>query len=278
MRMVRRLFKIIRPLNCLITFFTIIVGGLICSNDNDVSAKLILAGIIGFIVTAAGNSINDFYDIDVDRINRPDRPLPNGVLTQKNVLVFFAVLIIVALTLNLLLNIYAFGISFISIVLLILYSYKLKRMPLVGNMIVSLLTALAFIFGGVVVGNVTLAIIPAVFAFLINLIREVIKDMEDADGDRSLGIRTFPIRFGNKASKYFVFAVSSILFLFTFVPFLFHIYEIEFFLIIMIIVNPILVYIVKSAFEDSSKQNLGRLSSMLKLNMVIGLIAIYMGK
>lgn len=278
MRMVRRLFKIIRPLNCLITFFTIIVGGLICSNDNDVSAKLILAGIIGFIVTAAGNSINDFYDIDVDRINRPDRPLPNGVLTQKNVLVFFAVLIIVALTLNLLLNIYAFGISFISIVLLILYSYKLKRMPLVGNMIVSLLTALAFIFGGVVVGNVTLAIIPAVFAFLINLIREVIKDMEDADGDRSLGIRTFPIRFGNKASKYFVFAVSSILFLFTFVPFLFHIYEIEFFLIIMIIVNPILVYIVKSVFEDSSKQNLGRLSSMLKLNMVIGLIAIYMGK
>jgi len=278
MRMVRRLFKIIRPLNCLITFFTIIVGGLICSNDNDVSAKLILAGIIGFIVTAAGNSINDFYDIDVDRINRPDRPLPNGVLTQKNVLVFFAVLIIVALTLNLLLNIYAFGISFISIVLLVLYSYKLKRMPLVGNMIVSLLTALAFIFGGVVVGNVTLAIIPAVFAFLINLIREVIKDMEDADGDRSLGIRTFPIRFGNKASKYFVFAVSSILFLFTFVPFLFHIYEIEFFLIIMIIVNPILVYIVKSVFEDSSKQNLGRLSSMLKLNMVIGLIAIYMGK
>jgi 4-hydroxybenzoate polyprenyltransferase len=129
-----------------------------------------------------------------------------------------------------------------------------------------------------VVENVRGAVIPAVFAFLINLIREVIKDLEDIKGDKLAGVSTLPIKYGNKAAKFFVLVVSLILFLFTFVPFLFQIYEIEFFLIIMIIVNPILFYIVKSLFEDSSKKNLERLSSMLKFDMVIGLIAIYMGK
>lgn len=276
--MIKGLLNIIRPLNGLITFFTIIIGGLICSNDNDISASLILAGVVGFIITAVGNSINDFYDVEVDKINRPDRPLPSGILTQKNVLVFFIVLSIISLILCLLINIYAFGISLISMVLLFLYSYKLKRIPLIGNIIVSLLTSLAFIFGGIVVGNVSLAIIPAVFAFLINLIREVIKDMEDADGDMLLSVSTFPIRFGDRASKYLVTAVTVVLILFTFIPFVFHIYSIEFVLIVMIIVNPILVYSVKLLFEDTSKKNLGRLSSMLKLNMVIGLIAIYTGK
>lgn len=278
MRKTKGFFKIIRPLNCLITFFTIIIGGLICSNDNDISASLILAGVVGFIITAVSNSINDFYDVEVDKINRPGRPLPSGILTQKNVLVFFIVLSIISLILCLLINIYAFGISLISMVLLFLYSYKLKRIPLIGNIIVSLLTSLAFIFGGIVVRNVTLAIIPAVFAFLINLIREVIKDMEDADGDMLLSVSTFPIRFGDRASKYLVTAVTVVLVLFTFIPFVFHIYSIEFVLIVMIIVNPILVYSVKSLFEDASKKNLGRLSSMLKLNMVIGLISIYTGK
>ena len=278
MQMLKGFLKIIRPLNCLITFMVIIVGGLICSNDSHITVKLVLAGVIGFIVAAAGNSINDFYDVDVDKINRPDRPLPSGILAPKNVLIFCVVLSLMALTLSLLINIYAFIISIISIILLFLYSYKLKRIPLIGNVIVSLLTALAFIFGGVVVGNVTLAIIPAVFAFLINLIREVIKDMEDFDGDTRLGIDTFPIRFGDRASKRLVIGVTVILVLFTLIPFGFHIYSIEFFLIVMIIVNPILVYIVKSIFGDSSKQNLGRISSLLKLNMVIGLIAIYVGK
>ena len=129
-----------------------------------------------------------------------------------------------------------------------------------------------------VVENVNGAFIPAVFAFLINLIREVIKDMEDTKGDKLAGVNTLPIKYGINASKYFVLVVSSILFLFSFVPFLFHIYEIEFFLIIMIIVNPLLVYVVKLLFEDVSKQNLGKVSALLKLNMIFGLIAIYIGK
>jgi geranylgeranylglycerol-phosphate geranylgeranyltransferase len=276
--MAKGFFNIIRPLNCLITFIAIIVSGLICTKNNHISTNLFLAGLVGFLITAAGNSINDIIDIDIDRINRPNRPLPSLKITFKQAWVLFVQLLTASLALSLFLGQFAFLIVLLSNALLILYSFTIKRVPLFGNIVISFLTAYAFIFGGMVVGNVNGAFVPAIFAFLINLIREVIKDMEDIKGDKLAGVNTFPIKYGSKAAKYFVLAVSSFLFLFTFVPFLFHIYEIEFFLIIMIIVNPMLFYIVKSLFEDSSQRNLGRLSSMLKFNMVIGLIAIYVGK
>ncbi|OGU85042.1 MAG: hypothetical protein A2W11_02660, partial [Ignavibacteria bacterium RBG_16_35_7] len=234
--MITGFFIIIRPLNCLITFIVIIVSGLICTNDNHISIKLLLAGLVGFIITAAGNSINDIIDVDIDRINRPHRPLPSLRLTLKQAWVLFLLLVTTSLVLSLFINLFAFLIVLLSNALLILYSLSIKRVPVFGNIVISFLTAYAFIFGGMVVENVNGAFIPAVFAFLINLIREVIKDMEDTKGDKLAGVNTLPIKYGINASKYFVLVVSSILFLFSFVPFLFHIYEIEFFLIIMIIV------------------------------------------
>jgi geranylgeranylglycerol-phosphate geranylgeranyltransferase len=276
--MIKGFFKLIRPINCLITFFTIVVSGLICANANHISFKLFLAGLVGFIITAAGNSLNDIIDVDIDRINRPQRPLPSAKVKIKQAWMLLVFLLTISMVLSFLIDHLAFLIVLSSNALLILYSVSIKRVPLFGNIVVSFLTSYAFIFGGMVVGNVNDALIPSVFAFLITLIREVIKDMEDIEGDKIARVITFPIKYGNKASKYFVLSVSLTLFLFTFIPFLFHIYEIEFFLIVMIIMNPILSYIIKSLFEDSSRTNLGRLSTLLKVNMVVGLIAIYAGK
>lgn len=276
--MIRRFIKIIRPLNCFITFLTIVVGGLICSSKNDLTLKIILAGLVGFFVAASGNIINDYYDIEIDRTNRPSRPLSSGVLSKNNAIIFFFILVIISLTLSSFITLYVFAISAIAVVLLFLYSFKLKSMVLVGNIAVSLLTALAFVFAGVAVESLVPAIIPAVFAFLINLIREVVKDIEDKEGDSLFGMRTLPIEYGDKRAKIFVIIISGLLFLFTFIPFLFQIYKIEYFLVVMVIVNPILFYSMRLLFYDSSKRSLSRISSLLKLDMVVGLIAIYLGR
>jgi geranylgeranylglycerol-phosphate geranylgeranyltransferase len=276
--MIKGFVKIIRPVNCLITFAVIVVSGLICTRGNTFPFNLLLAGLVGFIVAAAGNTINDVNDVEIDRINCPNRPIPSRRITINQAWILFILLTTTSLILGLLISYFAFLIVLLSNLLLILYSFSVKRIPVFSNVVISFLTAYAFIFGGIVVGNVRGAFIPAVFAFLINLIREVIKDMEDVEGDKSVGISTFPIKYGIKASRYFVLTISLALFLFTFVPFLFQIYSIEFFLIVMIIFNSIMVYIVKSMFENSSKENLGKLSSLLKVNMIIGLIAIFAGK
>lgn len=278
MKTVISIFKIIRPLNCLITFLSILVGGIICSDKNQVTIELIIAGFIGFIVTAAGNIINDYFDVEVDRINRPYRELAQGNISSQSVLILFLALSVSAFLLSLR---FKFNISIIvllTIFLLFLYSFKLKQISLVGNFTVSFLTGFAFIFAGVIVGNVNDSFIPAVFAFLINFNREIIKDAEDIEGDSKIGLKTFPIKFGIGASKYLILTVSVSLLLFTIVPFIFKIYRIEYFLIVMVFVNPILVYSIKSLFEDSSKKNIGKISRLLKACMFAGLFAIYFGK
>ena len=77
----------------------------------------------------------------------------------------------------------------------------MKRIILLGNFIVAFLTGLAFIYGGIAVNNFKYAVIPAIFAFLINFIREIVKDMEDIEGDKSAGIFSFPYLYGFKRSK-----------------------------------------------------------------------------
>jgi 4-hydroxybenzoate polyprenyltransferase len=128
-----------------------------------------------------------------------------------------------------------------------------------------------------VVENPTAATIPAIFAFMINLIREIVKDMEDVEGDTKAGVITFPVKFGFQKSKYVILLISLILILFTLYPFITHLYKIEYFVVVMVFANPILVYCLKILFEDHSVKNMRKMSNLLKLIMVFGLIAIYFG-
>lgn len=271
------LFQIIRPLNCLITFCAIIVGAIICSNDTSMLFKIVLGALAGFFVTAAGNTINDIADLAIDEINRPHRPLPSRKISLQTAKIFYFFLIAVSLILGLLINYLAFLIVLLSSMLLNLYSLSIKRIAVFGNVTVSFLTGYTFIFAGMIVGNIKDAVIPAIFAFLINFIREIAKDMEDIEGDKIAKANTLPIKYGMKTSKNFVLVISLILFLFTFIPFTFNIYKIEFFITVMVIVNPILIYAVKLIYQQPSPKNLHTVSKLLKLNMVVGLIAIYIG-
>ncbi len=106
----------------------------------------------------------------------------------------------------------------------------------------------------------------------------MIKDIEDIPGDKKLGITTLPIKIGIHKTKHYLLIISAFLILCTFYPFITAKYKIEYFIFVMIIVNPILVYVIKSLFEDDSTQNLNKLSFILKLDMIFGLTAIFLGK
>ena len=271
------IIKLIRPINFLITFVSVIVAAIICLPGHSMELNVFLAALSASLVMASGNIINDIYDIDIDRVNKPARPLPSGKIKIKNAYGLYLLLILVSIVLSFLVSEMALIIVLISIFLLFLYSKYLKQIPLVGNISVAFLTGLVFIFGGVVVENPTAAIVPAIFAFMINLIREIVKDMEDVEGDRKSGIITFPIKFGFQKSNILILLITIFLVLFTLYPFLANLYKIEYFIVVMVIVNPILVYCLKILFENNSGKNLKKISNLLKLDMIIGLIAIYIG-
>lgn len=268
---------ITRPLNITITFLVVVVGALISKGVTYKLGNVMLAGISAALTAAAGNIINDIIDKNADKINHPVRIIPSGKLNVKQAGIEYFLLVISACVVSSFINQLAFLIVFLTSVLLFLYSNILKRIPLLGNITVAYLTGMAFIYGGVSVGHPRAALIPALFAFIINFIRELVKDIQDIDGDKKAEIKTFPIKFGVDRTKYLITFLVILLILSTSIPFAFEIYKIEFFVLVMIIVNPILIYSLKLIYKNDFTVNLNKLSNMLKLDMVFGLLAIFIG-
>jgi len=272
------ILEITRPLNLLITFAVVYVSAIICSGIFHPTFNVLLACFSAVLVAAAGNIINDYYDFKIDKINRPSRPIPSGRLSKKEALILFIILIIIALLISYLISFEAVIIVSSTIVLLFYYSYYFKGVPLIGNIIIACCTAFVFIYGGIVVGNFKASLIPALFAFLINLIREILKDVEDLEGDEKNQISTFPIKFGLPLTKKAISVLVFILLFATFYPFIFRLYKIEYFLIVMFLVNLPIIYLLREIYSKDFLSKLSKLSLSLKLIMIFGLIAIYMGQ
>lgn len=271
-------FLIIRPINCFITFLTVFFGGIIISNYKIDFNILLLAAISASLITAAGNVINDIFDIDLDKIVHPNRPLPSKKINIEQARIFYLLLNIFALLLLSQTFLILFIIGFFVIIILYLYARSLKKIFLVGNFLVAFLTGLTFIFAGITVNSLSNSFIPAVFAFLINFIREIVKDTEDISGDIKYGIKSLPIALGLKKTKIVIIILIVFLILFSIYPFAAGIYNIEYFVFIMVTVNPILVFVGKLFFDDQSNMKLSLVSLLLKLNMFLGLIAISLNK
>jgi geranylgeranylglycerol-phosphate geranylgeranyltransferase len=278
MKRISAYINIIRPVNFLITFFTVIVAVALSIYGEYSSFKVFLAAITASLTMSAGNIINDIYDLNGDKINHPYRPLPAGIISPKAALVYYFILLAVSLFLSLFISKLNYELNLLAIILLYLYSYKLKRIAFTGNLVVSILTGLVFIYGGLAVNNVNNSIIPALFALLINLIREIIKDMEDAEGDMHEGIISFHSKFGFKTAKNIIIILTLLLIIFTLFPYVNGNYGIYYIAVILFLVIPVLIYIMISLLKDDSRKNMSRLSLILKLDMVFGLIALYVGK
>lgn len=268
--------KITRPLNTAITFCVVVVAILISQKYPTKISLILLASLTAALTAAAGNVINDLFDIETDKTAHPDRVLTKGTLTKTEAKSEYFLLNSIAAIIAVSLSTTPFVIVLLSISLLYIYSAYLKKIILVGNITVAALAGLAFIYGGVVANNPKAAVIPAFFAFFINLIREIVKDIQDIGGDKKQKIITFPVRYGIQPAKKSAAILIIILIAFTFYPFIFQVYKIEFFVIVMIFVNPVFIICVKNLLQKKAA-DIALTSNLLKLNMIIGLIAIYLG-
>lgn len=268
---------IIRPLNFCITALSIYVSCLLAGGTHDQVIAMLFASIAGALIGAGGMVINDIFDIEIDKINKPHRPLPSGAISTFDALMFYAALTGAGVMMSAYTTMATFIIAFVAVPAIFLYSYKFKSTPFYGNLLVGTLTGLAFIFGGAAVGNIRRSIVPALFALLINTGREIIKDMEDVDGDRKNSISTYPIQFGMKKSAVLAGAFLAAIPVATIIPYIAGIYGLTYFVVVNAGVNVVIVYILLSLWKDQSNKNLSRISTLLKWDMLVGLCAIYLG-
>lgn len=270
--------KITRPLNVLITFLVVVVAVLISQSKQLELYTILLASLTASLAAAAGNVVNDIFDIETDKFSHADRVLVLGMLSKKESWYLYISLNLISVLIAASLFTILLIIVLLTLLILFIYSYSLKKLPLIGNLTIAFLTGLAFIYGGFAADNPGAAIIPAVFAFLINLIREVVKDMQDIEGDLKIGFLTFAIKYGFQKSKILILVITFSLILFTLYPFITQHYKIEYFMVVMVFVNPLLILCLKFLLDAKKENSLSVVSNMLKLNMVLGLIAIYLGK
>jgi geranylgeranylglycerol-phosphate geranylgeranyltransferase len=152
------------------------------------------------LATAAGNAINDYFDREIDRENRPDRPIPRRAVSPRGALGFALALFVAAVGFVLVLPTLAIAIAVVNCLALVAYTEYFKGLPGVGNAIVSALTGSAVLFGGAAVGNVRPVLVLGALAALATMAREIVKDVEDVEGDRSEGLQTLPIVIGEQAA------------------------------------------------------------------------------
>ncbi len=183
--------RLLRPPNLVVSFVGTVVGGLVAVGSGvSVPALswlwLVLAAISTSLVTAAGNVLNDLGDREGDRINHPERPLVTGEVSvaAARILAVGLAVVAVGVAVPVALREPLVGVILaVALLTVVAYEYWGKAKGLVGNASVALLTALVFLYGGAALGHPVLLAPFAGMAFLATLSREVIKDMEDAEGD-----------------------------------------------------------------------------------------------
>ncbi len=163
------------------------------------------------LIAAAGYIINDYYDVKIDFINKPNRVVIGRSITRRFAILFHVILSCTGILIGLIMSWRIAALNILSVFLLWFYSNNLKRLPFVGNFTVALLTGLSIYIVNIFfsTGN-SLVIIYASFSFFMTLVREIIKDMEDLKGDNTFGCRTLPIIWGMRKTKVLIYSILSV--------------------------------------------------------------------
>ena len=252
-------------------------------------------------IVAGGYVINDYFDVETDKLNKPDKTLIPDVFSQKEAKSFYIILTFIGLVLGLVSSIMVLNVKFymlfavIVLITCLLYSYSstYKRKLLLGNLLVSFLIAVAvflpYLFEILYLSDnllmlstckdlaknvVYFVLIYTAFAFLLTFIREIIKDMEDVDGDGRTHCRTMPVVYGLNVTKtiLYVLVVLSLVLLSVYELILF---ELELFIAFafMVFVSVSAILLIVKIYKAKECRDFHRLSVMTKVMMLIGLLS-----
>jgi 4-hydroxybenzoate polyprenyltransferase len=230
--------------------------------------------------TAGGNVLNDIWDVKADVVNQPQRPIPSGQISLSEaiglMLMCFSLGIGSVLMLSFESKIFALG---IVLPLLILYTPILKRIPLIGNLAIASLLGMVFIFTELALTHtVEIMIIPALLAFGLTLIRELVKDISDIEGDIQINAQTFPIVFGIKPSIFMVSFFIVLLTIFSILPFLNNLYGISYLIGLILTVEIPLFYCIFFLWNNPTSTACAVVSKWMKWITIAGIGVILLSK
>lgn len=235
--------------------------------------NLFMIVLVSSLTIASGYIINNFYDSEKDLINRPNKSQLDRLVSQKTKLkVYF--------TVNFIVFFLSFFVSFRAVLffstyifLIWLYSHKLKKMSVVGNLTAAFLAVLPFFAILLYYKNLYPQIFAhASFLFLLLLIREMIKDLENIKGDIANDYQTIPVMFGENTAKKIITLLTAL----TMIPiyFLVDIFEVGYMDIYFYVSLIVLIFFLQKLWKSNSKPDYLKLHNILKFLVVSGVFCI----
>ena len=266
--------RLVRAPNLIIAAAGVCAGGWIALGDIAAPKELLFAGLSGMALGAAGNTWNDIRDVAADRINRPGtRPLAVGTVSRGTAdLVLFAGTLLGLVFAGLIGGLQVVA-ALAALAVMFCYSPLLKPRPLLGNLAVALVAGSPPFYGALAVGRPAAGLVPWILAAWLHFVREIVKDVEDEAGDRAIGRRTLPIAVGPRPAMVIAAGVALL-----FVPASLLLpmnddYAGAYFLFALPVQMTVLIVATWLLLG-----RLARVSTLLKGAMVIGLVALVMGK
>ena len=276
---IRGIIQLFRPELPFAAGVCVLIGEIIALGQFPSIREALLGFACVFFISGSALILNDYFDLEVDRVNAPNRPLPSGSVSPSETIILTVIAIVVGLATALALNTLAFLLCIIAGVVGILYNWKFKEAGLLGNLMVCTSVALTFILGGVAVGRPWNQIVWtfSLIAFLIDLGEEIAGDAMDMEGDKKRDSKSIAILNG----KNFALRLSGFLFalvvLISLIPVLFHWLGVSYLIMILIMDAIIIVFTVRllqSKTPDEGRKSMRR----IYLGALVGMLAFLIGQ
>ena len=235
-----------------------------------------IAMISAFSTATSGYILNDWKDVEIDKINCPDRAIPSGKVSRNTALALAIIFMGLGDIIIWFTNLQSILIILIGSALIAAYSLWFKKMGFIGNVTVAVLTGFCLLVGGTSVGHIEMSVWPALLAFSLNVGREIMKGIDDYEGDKEEGAKTIAVLWGREKASWIGVAFLSITIIISPFPYLLGLYNILY-LILALIVDGILV-VDSILILRTPTSNMGHLvKRTIKFAAFIGLLAFLVG-
>ncbi|MFC7166472.1 geranylgeranylglycerol-phosphate geranylgeranyltransferase [Halospeciosus flavus] len=269
----RAYVELTRPVNTVAAGVLTAIGAFVAGGLLAEPVQAAAAVVATWFATGAGNAINDYFDRDIDRINNPERPIPRGDASPRGALAFSVVLFAGAVvSVVAFLPLLAIAIAVVNLLALVTYTTVFKGLPGAGNAVVAYLGGSTFLFGAAAVGDPLAGVVLFVLAALSTFTREVVKDVEDVEGDREEGLNTLPIAVGERRALWVGAVVLVVAVLASPLPYLWGTFGLAY-LVAVAPADVVMLYAARRSFDDPAAGQ-----SLLKYGMFLAAAAFVVGR
>ncbi len=275
----RDILLITRLHNCLLAAASVLIGSFLAVPA--LTRASLLGASVALFISAGGYALNDVYDVRTDAVNKPFRPLPSGRLGKRDACGLAAACWAAGLGLALFAGRVAVDFAFACMILLWLYSFRLKSAGAAGPLLVSAVSSSGFVLGAALGGRAGAGLPPFALGFAFHFAREIVKGAVDVKGDGRAGVRTLPVRMGERGSAMLSAASIAAVMALAILPFAAGLYGLLY-LVPVLAMEPLLalcIYLIIAQrwYGRPASPAYGRVAGILKAVMPVGLLAFLLG-